>query len=118
MSRPVHFEIPADDLDRAKKFFGNVFGWTYEQYMPDYALASTGDGPGIDGAIMQKKDPRQPITNAIDVKNLDETVAKVEANGGQIVVPKMPVPNMGWVAYFKDTEGNIHGIWQNDSSAG
>jgi predicted enzyme related to lactoylglutathione lyase len=66
---------------------------------------------------MKKRDPRQPIANAIDVTNIDATMTQIESAGGTIVVPKMAVPTMGWVAYFKDPDGNIHGVWQIDPNA-
>ena len=120
MPRPVHFEIPADDAKRASKFFADVFGWTFQAWGDDgtYYLAETGSEPaGINGAILKKRDPNQPLVNSIDVPSIDEYAKKVEENGGQIVVPKQSVPSVGYLAYFKDTEGNIHGLWQQDPSA-
>lgn len=115
MPRPVHFEIPADDAARATKFFSDVFGWQFQQWENSgYHLATTGkDGEmGINGAVMQRQAPGQPITNAIDVPSIDEYARRIEVAGGQMVVPKMAVGEMGWTAYFKDTEGNIHGLWE------
>ena len=66
---------------------------------------------------MKKQAPNQPITNAIDVVNLDQAVIDVEKAGGKIVVAKMPIPTVGWLAYFTDPDGNIHGIHQNDPTA-
>jgi uncharacterized protein len=120
MPKPVHFEIPAEDPQRATKFFTDVFGWTFNSWgNEDYFLATTGkEGElGIDGAVMKRRDPAQPIVNSIMVDSVDAYAEKLTAAGGQIVVPKMSVPNMGYVAYFKDTEGNIHGLWQNDPTA-
>jgi predicted enzyme related to lactoylglutathione lyase len=83
-----------------------------------YYLADTGkETNGINGAIMQRRDPNQPIVNSIDVPNIDEYMKRVEAAGGVIVVPKMTVATMGYNCYFKDTEGNIHGLWQTDPNA-
>jgi predicted enzyme related to lactoylglutathione lyase len=115
MPRPVHSEIPAEDAKRATKFFSDVFGWQFQEWENSgYHLAKTGaEGEmGIDGAVMQRQAPGQSVTNAIDVPSIDEYAKKIEAAGGQIVVPKMPVGEMGWTAYFKDTEGNIHGLWE------
>lgn len=121
MSRPVHFEIPAEDANRAVKFFGDVFGWKSSEFGENsgYFLATTGDEgqPGIHGAIMQRKDPMQPVTNSISVDSIDKYAEKIVAAGGQIVVPKSVIPTVGYMAYFKDTEGNIHGLWQEDTSA-
>lgn len=115
MSRIVHFEIPAENPDKLKAFYSNTFGWKFDQYGDDpYYLATTGaDGDlGINGAIMQRRDPAQPVVNTLGVASIDETIPKIEANGGTIVVPKVVVGDMGSVAYFKDPDGNIHGIWE------
>lgn len=121
MPRPVHFEIPANDAKRAVKFFGDVFGWQSNEFGENsgYFLATTGseDEPGIHGAIMQRKHPEQPLTNSISVDSIDKYAEKITNAGGQIVVPKMTIPSAGYLAYFKDTEGNIHGLWQEDPSA-
>jgi predicted enzyme related to lactoylglutathione lyase len=71
--------------------------------------------PGIDGAIMKKQDPKQPVVNAIDVENINETSKKKA--GGKIVLPKAAVPAIGGFCYFKDLDGNIHGLWQTDKNA-
>jgi predicted enzyme related to lactoylglutathione lyase len=114
MARPVHFEIPAENAERATKFFKDVFGWSFQNYdNSGYFLADTGkDANGINGAIMQRRDPSQPVVNTIDVPSIDEYAKKIEASGGTMVVPKMAVGDMGFNAYFKDTEGNIHGLWE------
>lgn len=119
-NRVVHFEIPCDNPEKTMDFFGEVFGWKFQEFLPgEYWSISTGDEnlPGINGGIMKKQDPQQPVANSIDVVNLDEAIAKIEKNGGTIVVPKMPIPTVGWLAYFKDPDGNIHGVYQNDPSA-
>ena len=121
MNRVVHFEIPAEDVSRASKFYADVFGWTFHKWdgPMEYHMISTGpDGqPGINGGMMPRRDPQQPVVNTVDVADLDESIEKVTSAGGQIVVPKMPIPGVGWLAYFKDTEGHIFGIMQNDPSA-
>jgi predicted enzyme related to lactoylglutathione lyase len=119
-NRVVHFEIPCDDPEKTMEFFKTVFGWKFEQFGNEsYWSAVTGDeaSPGINGGIMKKRDPRQPVVNSIDVANLDEAAHSIEKAGGKIVVPKMPIPGIGWLAYFTDPDGNIHGIYQNDPSA-
>lgn len=119
-NRITHFEIPANDPERSINFFREVFGWTFQKFgNEDYWIAITGDEktPGINGAIMKKRDPNQPIVNTIQVESLETHILKIQAAGGKIVVPKMPVPTVGWLAYFTDPEGNIHGIWQIDPSA-
>lgn len=120
MPRVVHFEIPAENPERSIEFYSNLFGWRFQKWdgpMP-YWLISTGEGPGIDGGMMQKNAPEHPVTNTVDVPSIDEYCAKAEAAGGTIVVPKMAVPGVGWLAYFKDLDGNIVGMMQNDPSAG
>lgn len=121
MSRPVHFEIFANDTDRAAKFFSDVFGWKIESWGDDsnvYLMCSTGEGMGIDGAIAKKSEHvNQPVINAINVDSVDAYCEKVVAAGGVITMPKMAVPTMGWVAYFADLDGNIHGLWQTDPNA-
>ncbi len=121
MSRPVHFEIPAVDPERAIAFYSAVFGWTFHKWdgPAPYWLISTGpnDGPGINGGLMPQMHPNQPCVNTMGVENLDATTAAVIANGGLNVVPKMAVPGVGWLAYFKDLDGHIFGAMQSDPAA-
>lgn len=116
MSKVVHFEIPAEDPKKKMDFFSNVFGWTFQGWGDsDYYLTEAGSNgpmPGIGGAIMKRNDPAQPLVNTIGVDSIDAFVPKIEANGGAIVVPKMAVGDMGFVAYFTDPEGMIHGLWE------
>ena len=84
----------------------------------DYWLVSTGEGtPGIDGGIMQRMNPSAATINTIDVPSVDEFAARIAQNGGRVVMPKRAVPGVGWMAYCQDTEGNVFGIMQSDSSA-
>jgi len=121
MPRPVHFEIPAENPQRAIDFYGKLFGWAFTKWEGpmDYWLITTGQDPepGINGGLMPRRDPNQPCVNTIGVANLDESLAVALANGGSIAVPKMPVPGVGWLAYCKDTEGHIFGMMQSDPSA-
>lgn len=123
MARVVHFEISADDPDRCQKFYQNVFGWKSQKWEgpQDYWMIMTGEEkePGIDGGLAKREDAPfpQPVTNTIDVPSVDDAINKVEANGGEILVPKSPVPGVGWLSYFKDTEGNIFGMMEADESA-
>jgi hypothetical protein len=125
MGEVVHFEIPADDLSRAKKFYSTVFGWRANE-MPEmeYVMIGTTESdengmpkqPGaINGGMLKRQDPvRHPVVT-IDVENMDDALAKVKKNGGEIVREKLPVGEMGFAAYFKDSEGNVLGLWQNSS---
>ena len=121
MARVVHFELAADDPERAILFYEKVFGWKIQKWdgPQDYWLASTGEPgtPGIDGAIMRRNSELPAIVNTIDVASLDESLAKLTANGGTVVAPKMAVPGVGYLAYCQDTEGNTFGMMQNDPSA-
>lgn len=121
MPRPTHFEIPVENPDRAIDFYSNLFGWKFTKWdgPVDYWLIATGDPkePGIDGGLLRRRDPAQPCVNTINVPNLDATLAAVEKSGGKCVVPKMPVPGVGWLAYCKDIDGNMFGVMQPDPSA-
>ena len=120
MSRVIHFEIPATDPEKTVEFFTNVFGWTFTRWgTEEYWLATTGENTaaGINGAIIKRRDPQMPVVNTIDVADIDKAMADVEANGGVIVVPKSTIPTMGHLCYFKDPDGVIHGLMQNDPNA-
>ena len=121
MFRPIHFEIPVNDPDKAIEFYSKVLGWKFTKWEGpvDYWLISTGETkePGIDGGMLRRRDPAQPCVNTVNVPNLDETIKIVESAGGLCVVPKMPVPGVGWLAYCKDPEGNILGYMQPDTAA-
>jgi hypothetical protein len=116
MNRVVHFEIPADDVERAKGFYEKVFGWKIEKWEGpmDYWMVMTGEGaPGINGGMAKGEGPVRSVVNTIDVASVDQAIADIQANGGEIVMPKMEVPGVGWMAYFKDTEGNMFGVMQS-----
>ena len=118
MPRVVHFEIAADDPERATAFYSEVLGWKIDKWggPTDYWLASTGEGLGIDGAIMRRDENMPAIINTVAVDSVDETVAKVEANGGKVAMPKQVIPSVGYLAYCFDTEGNMFGVMENDPS--
>lgn len=118
MPRVIHFEIGADDPDRAVKFYEQVFGWTTQTWdgPQGYWLLTTGPDsqPGINGGLM-RRDARFPQTvNTIDVPDVDAYCEKVQSAGGRVMMPKSHVPGIGWVAYCDDTEGNTFGIIQFD----
>ena len=120
MPRVCHFEINADDIDRASAFYRDVFGWKIEKWQGpfDYWMVMTGDEePGIDGGMMKRPHPGATIVNTISVPSVDEYTEKVKAKGGKIVMEKMPIPEVGYMAYFLDTEGNPFGIMEGDPSA-
>lgn len=116
----VFFEIPADDVDRAKSFYSQLLGWQFQQPpgMGDYWTFATGCEDGVTGGgMMARQGPEHVITNYINVESIDDFMAKVQALGGSIMMPKQPVPQMGWMAWCKDTEGNVFAMWQEDPEA-
>jgi predicted enzyme related to lactoylglutathione lyase len=119
LPRVVHFEINADQPERAVKFYSDVFGWKIQKWEGpmDYWLVYTGEGPGIDGGLMKRMSPSATTINTVGVPSVDEYLAKIEKSGGKAVVPKTAIPGIGWFAYCQDTEGNVFGIMQEDSSA-
>mgnify|MGYP000898251328 CR=1 FL=1 len=113
MPRIVHFEIPADEPERAVKFYENVFGWQINKWGREFSywLIKTGekDEPGIDGAIMLKND-FPVVRDTISVDSVDECIEKIQEEGGEIAMPKKSIPGVGSIAFFRDTEENIFGI--------
>ena len=126
MARVVHFEIHAENTERAIQFYQKSFGWEFQKWEGpiDYWLVMTGpkDQPGIDGGLVPRQveiDGQAVIAYVctIDVPDIDATVSTVEKNGGTIAIAKMAVPTVGWLVYFKDTEGNMVGAMQTDPEA-
>lgn len=125
MPRVIHFEIHVDDPQRAKAFYGSLFGWQFTDWggPHEYTLIQTGtEGPGIDGGMLRRQVPLEgpglrAFVCTVDVPSVDETCEQITALGGEIAMPKMAVPNVGWLAYGKDPEGNLFGIMQMDPSA-
>jgi predicted enzyme related to lactoylglutathione lyase len=111
----VHFEIPSDNVERAKKFYTDLFGWKMEK-MPgpmEYWMFATNDDRTVGGGVMKRQMPQHTITNYIDVSSLDESVKKVEKLGGKVHKAKEEVPGMGWFAVCTDTENNMFGLWES-----
>jgi predicted enzyme related to lactoylglutathione lyase len=121
MSRVIHFEIPATDPERASAFYQEVFGWKFDKWPGpmEYWLATTGaEGkPGINGGILKKPGPVSVTTNTIDVESVDSAIADVVKAGGKQMMPKSPIPGIGYFAYCEDTEGNLFGVMQADKNA-
>jgi uncharacterized protein len=116
----VWFEIPADNPERAQKFYGALFGWKIELFpgMADYWHIDTGGGDDTpDGGLMKRKHPEQPITNYVNVASVDEAATKVQKLGGKICKPKTAVPQMGYFVICQDTEGNEFALWEKNDSA-
>lgn len=120
MNRVIHFEIQADNIERASKFYENVLGWKIAQVMKkedggmDYFGITTGDSvPGINGGLYQRGDDKiYTYDCTIDVEDIDKAVEAVRANGGTITKEKAEIPGVGWFAGAKDTEGNRFGLMQ------
>lgn len=121
MPRVVHFEIPANEPERAIAFYRKAFGWKIEKWPGpmDYWLVTTGDGgaAGINGGLIKRQAPVSATTNTVQVENLDRAVKTVQDAGGKLVAAKMPIPGVGYFAYCEDTEGNLFGLMQPDPSA-
>jgi uncharacterized protein len=121
MSRAVHFELPADDPRRAIAFYENVFGWTVTDWeVPmDYWLVTTGpdDEPGINGAKTPRMTAEQATTCSMSRTSVDESAKKVVDADGSVIMPKGPVPGVGYLIMCKKTEGNVFGIIEADPSA-
>ena len=125
MDRIVHFEIPADDVGRAKDFYASIFGWELQDMEGmDYTVVKTVPvdeqqmprEPGaINGGMMARSPDTPSPVITINVASIDDALKQVEVGGGSIVKPKEPIPGMGAFAYFKDTEGNTLGLWENAS---
>jgi len=116
-----HFEIPAEDMVRARRFYQGLFDWRFEDYPGgQYSLIRT-EGlqgqPGVGGGLCARQQADQPVIDYINVDCLDEYVARVEALGGTIATPKTAVPGVGWRCWFRDPEGNTLGLWQDDPRA-
>lgn len=126
MGKVVHFEIPTDDITRAKEFYGSIFGWQLQDMQGDamglYTIAmttpvdqetQTPTEPGaINGGLMKRSaDTPSPVIT-IDVDAIDDALKQVEAGGGSTVQARTEIPGMGAFAYFKDTEGNVLGLWE------
>ena len=119
----IHFEIPADDENRAREFYRSAFGWRIDA-MPElsYAMLMTTPSdetgmpsvPGsINGGMFRREGELTSPVVTVDVEDIDAALEKINALGGSTVQPRQEVGTMGWAAYFRDTEGNIVGLWQN-----
>lgn len=121
MARVVHFEIDAENPERAAKFYQDAFGWKFQKWEGpvEYWLVMTGDQeqPGIDGGMFKVEGEKMGTVNTIDVPSASEAVEQVKASGGKVVREVQPVPGVGYFAYCADTEGNVFGVMEMDESA-
>jgi hypothetical protein len=127
MNRVVHFEIQADDLERAKKFYQNALGWKIQDWsgqaggMEYWGLMTGETGPGINGGMYKrpaegKGEQHFLFDCTIDVEDIDEAILKIKENGGTITRDKVEMKGLGWFASCKDTEGNRFGLMQATGS--
>ena len=124
----IHFEIPADDENRAREFYSSAFGWKISA-MPElsYAVLMTTPTdetgmptvPGsINGGMFRREGELTSPLITVDVEDIDAALEKISNLGGSTVQAKQAVADMGWAAYFRDPEGNILGLWQNAAPEG
>jgi predicted enzyme related to lactoylglutathione lyase len=123
MRKVVHFEIPADDEGRAREFYRSVFDWQLQE-MPDMQYTLIGTTPvdektqvptepgAINGGLMKRSDATPAPVITVDVESIDDSLKQIEASGGSTVTPRTEIPGMGAFGYFKDTEGNVIGLWE------
>jgi predicted enzyme related to lactoylglutathione lyase len=121
LGRVVHFDISSEEPEKTIEFYEKVFNWKFQNWggPVDYWLITTGDEsePGINGGLSKKGENAALKCPTIDVKDLDKTITMIVENGGKIIAPKMPVPKVGWLAYFEDPDGNLFGAMQDDPNA-
>jgi len=131
----VHFEMPADDIERSKKFYTDLFGWKIEKLSVtddsrltsaataqpiEYWIITTTDDKGnkaLGGGIMKRQMPEHRVTNYIGVKSVDEYSSKVEKLGGKVIAPKHAVPGMGYFVLCIDPENNAFALWETNEKA-
>jgi predicted enzyme related to lactoylglutathione lyase len=126
MDKVVHFEIPADDLGRAKAFYGDIFDWQLQDMDmgngATYTIVMTvpvddqqmPTEPGaINGGMMARSPETSSPVITVGVDSIDDALKKIEAAGGGVVMPRTEIPGMGAYAYFTDPEGNTLGLWEN-----
>ncbi len=117
-----HFEIPADDVERASKFYTGVFEWKMQKLAnpedpsKDYWFFDTKDengNKGIGGGLMKRQAPEHSVTNYITVPSIDDYASKIEEAGGKVIMPKTEIPKMGFILVFLDTENNMFGLYES-----
>jgi predicted enzyme related to lactoylglutathione lyase len=117
----IHFEIPADNVEKIKSFYTDLFGWKIQKLpgMEYYSIETVPvdekgntERPGVNGGLYKREQPQQQALNYVYVESVEEYSKKVTSLGGQIVVQKTEIPDMGWFAVAKDPEGNVFGIFE------
>ena len=119
MPQEIHFDIPIDQPDRAEKFYGELFGWSFQKVPApntEYWVVRAAEGDAL-GGLIQRAAPGQAPLNYYTVPSIDEALEKIGGLGGTITVPKAAVPHVGYNAQCTDSEGNTFGLWENDRNA-
>jgi predicted enzyme related to lactoylglutathione lyase len=121
LARVVHFEVAVEDVKRAAAFFENVFGWKLDRQegpWGTFLALITGDEkePGISGAVYERTFPSDGVINTLDVDDVDKYIDRIKKAGGEITFEKCPIPAVGYLAYFKDKDGNQFGMMQRDET--
>ena len=126
MPAPCYFEIHADDCQRAQRFYGGVFGWSFTYYEAadiEYYRIATNEPGTMAGGLLKRPGAVQPMQapNAfvvtLLVPSIDDYIEKAVKAGAIVALPKFAVKGMGWTAYLVDTEKNIFGLFQEDANA-
>jgi uncharacterized protein len=121
MPNVIHFEVAVDKMERAARFYKKVFNWKIESEDEADSYRSietdTDDDPGITGGMIQRTDPADSTVVTIDVDSVDACARKITEAGGKVLAPKVSIPNVGYLQYCEDTEGNIFAIMELDEAA-
>jgi predicted enzyme related to lactoylglutathione lyase len=121
VARVVHFDISAENVERAIQFYESAFGWKFTKWEGpmEYWLIMTGPEkePGIDGGLSKREDSEARVTNTIEIDSIDQALTRITKAGGKILQPKGPIPGVGYFAQCADTEGTIFGLMESDTSA-
>jgi len=118
----VWFEIPADNVERARSFYAKLFGWKIKKFpgqmkMPYWYIDTGGGDQTPDGGLMERQSPQHVITNYVLVASVDRAAEKVQKLGGKLLMPKTAVPQMGYFVLCQDTENNSFALWEKNESA-
>jgi uncharacterized protein len=116
----VWFQIPADNVERARKFYSTLFGWKIKKVpggMDYWHIDTGGADASPDGGMIARQSPQQAITNYVAVESVDKAATKVEKLGGEVCMGKTAVPQMGYFAICQDTENNVFALWERNEKA-
>jgi uncharacterized protein len=112
----VHIEIPADDTEQGREFWGSLFDWQFESYPGPFEYHMTRISDTSGAAITNMEPSKRGMRPYFDVEDVNAGAARVRELGGE-AAEAMPVPSMGWFVTCTDPQGNEFGLWQNDPEA-